>query len=226
MMLMIVGVGIASVTQIFQFFNKNFFSESGHLMLTLPVGRFGLLISKVLISIIWFNFMLAVAAVSISLMWNTAVAATPHRTNIFDGVGAMELQMLMEANVLAFFAITLLFFCMAFARSTFMGKRVHGVVAGVVGLVYGWLYFWAHMAMGRRSMEMVTNEFVTYDGRVAIWNTYMPKVGLQYGRISLYEFDTGAVMYLDIFQIGLVLVMGIAAIVATYYPLKRRVSLK
>ena len=225
MMLMIVGIGIASITQIFQFFNKNFFSESGYLMLTLPTGRFRLLISKIIVSFVWFNFMLAAAAVSISLMWNTASGL--HRSaGVFSGIGAEQIRTFAELNTIAFFAITLLFFCMTFARSTFAGRRIHGIVAGVVGFVYGWLYFWIYAMLGRRSMEFVQQEFVHPDGHVSVWSANMPQAGLVYGRIQIYELNSGLIIYIDIFQIALSLAMGGAAIAATYYLLKRRTSLK
>ena len=176
----------------------------------------------------WFNFMLATTALAISIMWSTAVEMH-HSTGIFGGIGARQIDLIIELNNLAFFAITLLFFCMTLARSTFAGKGIHGIIAGIVGFAYSGLFLWISGILQRRSMEFVQQEFIHYHEGIEhllIHGRYMHQIGLRYGRIPIYEFDHGWIIYVDIFHIGFTLAMSIAAITATYYLLKRRTSLK
>jgi len=215
--LLIVGVGIASITQIFQFFSKNFFGPTGYAMLTLPVARGKLLISKFIVSIAWFNFMMAAVAVSVIILWSTAVQDI-HGSGIISRIGVSEILMLININWLALFFITLLFFCITLANSVIANKKVHGVISGVIGFGYSWLFIWSTDQITSRSREMQS-----WNGQ---WYQEMPLVGLQYGRIVLYDPEFGWPVFIDIFQLGIAVAFSAVALIVTYYLLKKRMSLR
>ena len=223
MSLLLLSVGIASITQIFQFFNRNFFGESGYLMLTVPLGRLRLLVSKVLVSMVWFNFMVVAAVASMFIMWETAHGAihgSPFwRIRITDVLGAIEV------NVLALFAISMLFFCLTLARSVFMNKRVHGVICGIIGAAYTWLFFGINAFVGSTRRVVEIQEFEMFDGSIHYFETSVPLLGLRYGRIAL---DTEGLwpIYIDILRHGIAVGMALAALALTYYLLSRRVALR
>jgi len=223
--LMLLGIGIASVTQIFQFFSRNFFGDAGYLMLTLPTGRLKLIVSKVAVSFVWFNFMVLTTVASIFIMWETAMQDINSR-GVFSAIGAGEVAMLVQINSLAIFAICLMFFCITLGRSVFAGRRIHIVFSGIIGFGFGWLWFWATQQLSERSMEMVHRTMTLDDGRIANWYNNVQQVGLQYGRILLYETGGGWPIYIDIFHIGMSLAMAATLVVGTYYLLKHRASLR
>lgn len=216
MSLLMVAVAIASITQIFQFFNRNFFGDSGYLMLTLPVHRAKLLISKVLVSLFWFNFMLATAAAAMFIMWESATRGI-HGVTIFSRLGVAEAETIIGANVMAIFAICTLFFCLSLARSVFGGKRVHGVIAGVVGGAYFFALSWLSALLERRFMITETHQWDDWGSFTA----QTAQIGLRYGRIPLSDN-----VYIDIFVFGLAVAMGAIALFGACYLLKRCVALR
>jgi len=140
----IFGVIIVSIIQIFQFYKENFFGDAGYLMLTLPVSRGSLLVSKVIVSMLWFNFMAAIGIVMVFIIANTdtftvmGVSETTSLTleNILNFVRGAVL-----VNSLVLFLVSAMFFCITLAHSIIMRWRVHGVMAGVVYFLYLAVYF-------------------------------------------------------------------------------------
>jgi hypothetical protein len=139
-LLILFGVGIACVMQIFQFFSKNFFGDIGYLMLTLPVRRAKLLISKVIVSVVWFNFMLLAGAVA----WYIAALTQLDGgiLYIFRSIGARHVIAIVEINMIALFFMSVMFFAITLSHSVISGRRVHGIISGVIALLYTGLYFW------------------------------------------------------------------------------------
>lgn len=218
--LLIVGVAIASITQIFQFFYKNFFGPTGYAMLTLPVTKGKLLFSKLLVSIIWFNFMMAVVVLSMVILWSTA-ASDIRGSGVLSLIGPSEIVLMLTLNQLALFAVTLLFLCITLAHSIIANKKVHGVISGVLGFGYGWLYVWVTNEVTNRGNSSLAMQ--TLDGR---WYQEMPLMGLRYGRIAIHTPEFGWPVYIDIFMLGLSVAFSAVAIIATYYLLKKRMSLR
>ncbi|MCL2399703.1 MAG: hypothetical protein FWC91_08190 [Defluviitaleaceae bacterium] len=131
-------VSVASVVQIFNLYNRSFFKNSGYLMLTLPVNRTRQLASKLIVSLIWYNFMMIVASCMIlifaigTVSWNHARNSFAWHggsiSNFFEGIFAM--------NVIAFLLIAIIFFGITLANSVIGRWHVHGFVAGVVAILY------------------------------------------------------------------------------------------
>jgi len=223
MMVMLVGVGIASITQIFQFFNRNFFGASGYLTLTLPVGRLPLILSKVVVAIVWFNFMMLATAAAMFILLDTA-SHNVHGATLLSRINVSHVVMMIEVNLLAIVAMVTLFFSLTLARSVVGGKRTHGVIAGVIGGGFMALYFWLTTLLQRRGFAEQIHEIELITGETVAMTTITRQAGLRYGRIPLCEYRDW--LYLDIFHMGMAIVMTAALVAAIYYMLKRLVALR
>jgi len=219
---MLMGVGIASISQIFQFFNRNFFGASGYLTLTLPVGRLPLIISKVLVAMVWFNVMMLAAAAAFFILWDTATRGI-HGVSVLSRINAGQVAMMIEVNTLALVAIVTLFFSLTLARTVVGGRRTHGVIAGIIGGGVMALYFWLTNVLQRRSFGYVTQEVEGFGGTRFTISGNMPLTGLRYGRIQMGD---NAWLYIDLFHIGMAIVLTAAVIAAIYFMLKRLVALR
>lgn len=62
-------VVVMSIYLIVQHFNKNLFGPEGYLMFTLPVKSYQLLLSKLITTVIWFNFMILAASLTMLLLF-------------------------------------------------------------------------------------------------------------------------------------------------------------
>jgi len=227
MMLLLVGVGIASITQIFQFFNRNFFGASGYLMLTLPVKRLPLILSKIFVSMVWFNFMLLTTVAAMFIMWDGA-NRNVHGATILSRIGAQEVVDMIELNMLALVAVAVLFLCLTLARTVIGGRRIHGILAGGFGGGLALLYFWLTGLLQRRSHEMVRGEFVDYIQGVEVSFMYYTNVrltGLRYGRIPLYDTGTWNIS-IDVFHIAMVVGFAALMVWAMHALMKRFVALR
>lgn len=222
MMMLLVGVGIASIAQIFQFINRNFFGASGYLTLTLPVGRLPLIMSKLVVAIVWFNFMMLATAAAMFILLDTA-SHNVHGATVLSRINATHIIMMIEVNMLAIVAIAVLFFSLTLARSVVGGKRIHGVIAGIIGGGIMALYFWLTTLLQRRSFGFVTRELTGFGGSTLTISGEMPLMGLRYGRI---EVDASAWLFIDLFHIGMAVALTAAIVAAIYYMLKRLVALR
>ena len=236
LMIVILVIGLAAVVQILQFYYKNFFDDTGYLMLTLPVKRFKLLVSKLVVSVVWFNFMLLVSVIVAFLIAFTPSPENPLRfRSIIDAINLTNIMTLVEINIMALFFITALFFLITFAFSVVGRWSVHMIVSVAVTFSYAGLFFWLHMIFSQRHREWVTveREWVT-----PIFNEQGARIGEQitYGTTSFYGAivgtnigripigDMGA--YFDIYRWGMSLAFCIVAFIATYYLLNKRASLR
>jgi len=212
--IVIMIIGVASVIQILQFYYKNFFDDTGYLMLTLPVKRFGLLISKVAVSFVWVNFMLLTGAIMVLIFTFTRET---NLWNLISNIGLRHIMIWVEMNIAALFFVTALFFAVTLANSVVGRWRINNIIAAAVGLLYIGLFFWLHVVIGGRHMEQVTNyhEFGTL-------SFYQAVVGINVGRIPIGDMGD----YFDIYSWGTSLALCIFAFCMTYYLLKRRASLK
>ena len=109
----------------------------------------------------------------------------------------------LEMLIIAPGVIAILIFCTTLAYSTFGHRRVYGLISGLIGFTYAFGGVFTLERMGRRPYQF----------------------GLQHGRLLIAETPQGRLVFLDIWQFGVVLGMSAVAIAATYYLLKRRVSL-
>jgi len=230
-MVAILVVGLAAIVQILQFYYKNFFSDTGYLMLTLPVKRFTLLVSKVIVSVVWFNFMLLTAGVVSVII----VAVEPNFSRMLDAISLRNIMNVVEVNIVALFFITALFFVVTLAFSNFGRWNIHSIIATGFGLLYAGLFFWLHATLGGRHREWVT---VEREWIAPYFNAYGEEIGthIMQGTSSFYQSIVGTNIgripigdlgdYFDIYRWGISLALCVLAFFATYYLLTRRASLR
>ena len=218
-------VAIASYLQILLLFQRNFFGAEGYLMLTLPVSRGKLLASKLITTQLWFNFMMLLVPIMAVLLY------PPTNSTIWEAfVNALTPSTfiaIVTINVVAFVGITFLYLTITLSNSVFFGKKVHGIIAGVFAAVIHFVFFWGFNAIRSRFIEEVP---IFYERpEFSNWIFNIPQVGFRYGRIapeSWQEPDWNFPLYIDIWQLGLGLAVGAAAIALTMYLLKKRTALR
>ena len=203
-------IAIVSILQIFHFYRKNLFGDTGYFMLTLPVTRGNLLASKLVISMVWYVFMIIVGHIVVTIV-------NPWRAR-GDILSLGMLIDMLNVVLLGFFFITVLFFAITLANSAFDKIRVHSVVAGFTGFVYTAVYFIAGSALSRRFTEWERSEWLVGD---ELFYHYFPHplIGIQYGRVQI------SYTVLDIYAHLLTLAFAAVAIAATLHLLKKRVDL-
>jgi len=203
MIFLILGVSIttvvfASIYQLFTFYRRNFFGNSGYLMLTLPVSRGVQLASKLIVSLIWINFMLLVG---IAMVWIiTFNVGTPEQEFVVVSFASYGARLAFEL-IIAFVVMNLFFLLImattylgiTLANSTIGRWRIHGIAAGIVSILYLVLTFVAMYGVVR----LFTSAGITVIGTL--------EAVLNFGTLGV--FATGA-------------------IAATYYLLKNRVDLR
>lgn len=171
---------------VFNGYKKSLFGQNGYLVLTLPVSKNKLLLSKIIGALIWFNFM------SFVIMILSAIAAYLEGNEMdiyFDGVGNwLEatwslLYAIFFLNVLAFVAINVLFMTITFANSTFK-KRLHWVIAGALGLAYYSLYVRGAAFVVVSFFDMTASEASIFEMTLLV--VYSLIVGLISYLITLY----------------------------------------
>jgi len=226
--------GVLSVVQVMQFFHKNFFDDTGYLMLTLPQHRFYLLASKVIVSFVWLNFMMlaAVSAAAILSASRFSLSGIVNTVNPRTTTGLLNITSVLEVNLIAMFIILSLFLVITLANSNLWRWRVHASVAVVAGMSYGLLFFLVYALIGQRSFGMVRDsapvrqynalgQFIGEQHYHELIYVYRRALGLNVGRLPI----GGGPLFFDIYRWGAGFVFCLLAFYATYYLLKRRISL-
>ncbi|MCL1997732.1 MAG: hypothetical protein FWG65_03090 [Turicibacter sp.] len=133
-----------TIVQIFNFYRKSIFGNSGYFFLTLPINKNLVLLSKVVTAIIWLNFMTFVGVLVGIIIFNrppteVVLVNLPTMLEIAD-----VLWGLLSMNVMWLFLVGLLYFTVTLANSV-VGVRLNYVVGGTVGFVlfvgYSWLTY-------------------------------------------------------------------------------------
>jgi len=224
--------GVLAIVQVMQFFQKNFFDNTGYLMLTLPQKRFHLLASKVIVSFIWLNFMMlvAVSASSIITASRFSLRGIINVANPRTATGLRNITDFLDVSIIAMFIILVFFLVITLANSSLWRRRVHGLIAVAAGMMYAWLCFVVYMVIGQRSSEFFRDEigwpvrqynaFGEYAGTEYFYG-FSRAMGLNVGRIPI----DGGPLYFDIFQWGAGFAFCVLTFLATCYLLKRRISL-
>ena len=222
--------GIIVIVQMMQFFNKNFFEDTGYLMFTLPVKRFHLFVSKVVVAFVWFNFILLTAYASSAIYSAHGIGRMMN-----DVFSLLNIIALLEINLIAMLTTLTLFFVITLAHSKIWRWRIHSAIAALVGVSFLWLFFGVAIALSQRSFEVVTvvdswpeRVYDAYGMYMETyyhywpWSSNRPIVGLTVGRIRIGEGNFG---FFDIYRWGAGFAVCILLFIATYYLLKKRVSL-
>ena len=217
-MIGLVFVAAACVAQIFMFYGKSFFGNGGYLMLTLPVSRANLLVSKVIVSMVWFNFMLLTFAAA-ALIAFEGVAPNNYGGVLRHYPISELIKTAITLNSVAFYFICTLFFCVTLSRSVIIGRKIHGIISGIIGFIYIWFVISSADKIDWRSRAMQS-----LPG--ANWSQEMPLVGLRYGRLVIEQRDFGWSVFIDLYQIGFFVAMGVLALGVALYLLRKKIVLR
>jgi len=226
---------VVCVGQTVNFYRESFFDDAGYLMLTLPVSRGKLLASKVIVSMVWFNIMLGVGALATVIAVYQPMGMTTLRdvfsflSDIFNFAGVLITYA--RINGFAFAFITVLFFTPTLTNSTFFGWYVNRGVAFIVSLAYTISGAWLVAMLMTRHRNWVNHtglieNRVYHDGELFTsydhWGEMVSEVGIRIGRIPIM----GGAYYIDIFLWAALLGFAGLALTATYFMLRRTISLQ
>jgi len=200
------AVAVASVFQLYTFYKRSLFGNSGYLMLTLPVERCSLLVSKLVVSLLWINYMVIVNFIMALILftgmgevnWNDMGYNSPYFSwSIRDTLRLIEGVITMNIFPLVFISIAYL--GITLGNSVFGRWRVNGFVAGIASIVYLMITFW---------ITYRTERFVT-------------SIAFRWTTLSR---DLGMVSYRTIYIVCFVFV--VVAVALTNYLLQKRVELQ
>ena len=216
------GIGIACIVLVFQNFNRNLLSNEGYFMLTLPVKRYKFIVSKLLTSLMWFNFMIAVGFVTVLILLNRNLiggTATPHMPLMSFLVNILTLNIFAVNGILALYLL-------AVASNVSIGGKKFGAALGAASFI---------------SFALIEVLFLTYIarelfGRLTIWfisvgNDFQVTVSSEWpltGHVmeSLDVSGPMTVSSIDIASTFTMLLFSVLAYCIVAYYLKKRVDLQ
>ena len=192
---------VTSIFQIYSFYKRNFFGNSGYLMLTLPVSRASLLASKLVVSMIWVNFMTFVGLAMVFIIaWTPSMEGVHIEFSVMDSINEL-IRSFVLLNVFMLFCIAVLFMSITLSKSKIAGFRINGIVAGVVSVLYLVLAFYTFGMMHDTLFRMIDFSTITH-----------------------FSVLTHNLFYFA--YIGLFAVFAAGAIAITIYLLNKRVNLQ
>jgi len=226
--------GIASIFQVIIHFNRNLFDETGYMMLTLPVKRFTLLMSKLVISVVWFNFMILAAA-------SVVIIASPQQLDfVFMGlsrsISFANLVALIKVNITAVSFIVILFFSATLTHCRLWRRRSNGLGVVVGAACVGLFFLVSNMVfMRHRKYYTLITEYEpmrSYNAMGEYLGTYYteftrtifyrdPGIGINAVVIPLGGDGTS----FDIYGYGVMIVFSVLLLCATNYLLNKRVCI-
>jgi len=113
--MIMMGIAVVCIFHILSYFHKTMFDDTGYLTLTLPISKRTLLFSKLCVAVVWFNFMIFVAAVAVVIYDSPSMQF--NFMNLSRDFSLQNFVAFIEVNVLAVTLILLLFFLSVFSRS-------------------------------------------------------------------------------------------------------------
>jgi len=223
-LVVLIVVVLSAAFQIQNFFNQSFFGDAGYLMLTLPTSRGKQLLSKIVVSMVWFNFLL-IAGFTALFIINYAIEGTNPLTGFFE---LYVLFIWFEINVFVFAILAALFLAITLANSIIGSLKIPGAVAGLatIGLSAFAIRFGVMLHARHREFIHVIEESTFYDEAGNIITSSFGYIRIQVERgIRIGRIPIGETAFFDIYLWGMVLGVALLALFATYYLLKKRVSL-
>lgn len=180
-LLIMVAIIIGCVVLIFQNYNRSLFGDEGYLTLTLPVKRYKLILSKLIVSIIWFCIMILTIYLMMYIMFGNDYMKNLSNLDTYDiicTVSGMIQTFLFMLNV-----ILMLYAATTAAHISIRGRRLGWPVAlGGLTLavilevqfeklintwVFGWRFFWVIREMGSHTASIVYDTYVVFSKGVS-----------------------------------------------------------
>lgn len=210
----VVAVFVIAMVATIQRFYKNFMTDEGYLMFTLPVSQDGLILSKLIVATIWNIFSVLIAMVSlffllidgdiwsamIEVLWRLPSLAAANGINLFSICAVILLAMLtsLVAGILQIYA-SIVIGCMSSRHKLILGLGV---------------YLGFNVVMQTASLVMLP--FVTN------WFTAITEQGGSPTPVQVVDFFQGTMLY----GIGFSLVFGAVFYVITRLMLKKKLNLE
>jgi len=206
-----------------QFIEKSMFGDSGYLALTLPITRGRLLISKFLTAWVWFNFTLAAMFFALTILEETQATVDASALVVLPSVSVSLIAYYLNLSFVFFFATNVMLFGLTLHNSVFGRWKVPGFITAFLslGIVIGYSIAAIRLlsrsrVLGEVEVATIVNGFEATVTREELQNI----MGLDVGRIPMLG------SYLDLYVAVMGLVLGLLAFFATWYLLKKRVSLQ
>ncbi|MDR0271958.1 MAG: hypothetical protein LBI27_01380 [Clostridiales bacterium] len=189
-----------------QFVEKSMFGDSGYLAFTLPVSRGRLLFSKLLTAWVWFDFIIIAIFIALLILEGTYSVEIFREIRV-PRVSLDLIPLYLSIAVIFFFSVSVTFFGLTLHNSVFGKWKCPGFFTSTIclGTIFG--YSVTAIRLLNRSQILGPN-----GGEV--------ELGLHVGRIPIFG------SYFDLYIAALGLAIGFIAYFATWYLLKKRVSLQ
>jgi hypothetical protein len=134
--LVMIPVAVVCVVLIFQHYNRSLFGNEGYFTLTIPTRRKNVLISQILTALIWFVFMLIMAAISLVILTGTSTLKDIlSLLSNFNNVVTFA-YMLLNVLIYAIYMIIAVFMGITISNVSMMGRRIQGGVAAIITFAY------------------------------------------------------------------------------------------
>ena len=236
---------IIAFVQIKDLFSKNLYENSGYLMLTLPVTRRSLILSKLVACWIWYTFIFVAGLITIFII-RTIPFQYPEllfrNTLIYFAHDNFRIvTVYIQALSIVFFIISFMFLAITINNSSFKNYGIPAIITGILGVsgITGYLigmtllsqrFTWRvveQISGTGRPPWLETPPWLLYSDAYDPYGTWSMShmsierlVGLEYGRLPISSNT-----FLDLWLIGISVGLGILFLVLGYYLLKKHVSL-
>ena len=212
---------VVAFMQTLSLYKDSLFGDTGYLMLTLPACRGRLLLSKLIVTGIWYNFSMLIVLIAGLIQEGT------QREDWLTGeirpmvTFSRGVTVYVEGFFVVFTLVCLVFMLVTLSRSFFGRFRVPGFVTAVFGVIFFYVHNIALAVLRGRYTQRVTERVERlnpYGNTHSTLTRQEPLIGLEYGRIAVGD------MFIDFYAILINIAIGLAALGITYYLFKRRVS--
>jgi len=222
----LISIFIACVVLVYQNFSRNLLSNEGYFMMTLPVKRYKFIISKLITSMMWFNFMVFIGLISGAIMLERNLV----RYSNF-GMPAFT-DMIITLFVINLFVLNaiLVLYLLAVASNVSIGGKKFGWTLGAACLIVfsvTEVLFITHIAsplLNNLNLWFVWFEYVdgnTTTLRLFLHDNYLWRDLL----LDMGQFPT-IMTSIDIASTLSIIIFSIAAFFIIEHCLKKRVDLQ
>jgi len=134
---------VITISYLYSAFKNSLFGQNGYLYQTLPVGKWKLLLSKIISTLIWFNYIWLINLI----FWILLAILEAQGLNFAIGmISLTELKTLIMVVIFVNIIVSLfllgLYMIITLANSSFKNFRIHWILAGIIG--FGTFIIWGY----------------------------------------------------------------------------------